>query len=448
MTEALEGQELMFGLDTWSGKTSLELSAPTREGTSRQSSRKSSASQNRKLPMLKCLTGGVNGPTVDATTPTWEDGAWPTAPWTRNIGGPRSGENGLLSWPTSTGSRRGTYSLTLNTGEKPRKNNPSWLSEVLEENAEERYSLSAKACQGILNRAERRGKELPPELKAALEAQAKTEPSVCKETESTELTPQGVTEPDGAGGGSYTLNTIDRPAVLSFQEREGKPGGAKEYSYRMSEPEPCPHSTIKESSKATAHAVDCRNGTEDPDVNGTLQAKESGMSLNLNNVVRVSERSDGGVSCGNPWDSQSERVYHGDGAWHSLNANSGGGQNRDAVLTAIPINTMVGTRDTEEKRTTFGIGEAGEPQFTLSAAHEHAIFAFAQNQRDEVRDLKDIAGSLAAEPGMKQQTFVAGFSFGQSEKARSLGYQVEMSPTLLGGEGGNQKPVCLEVKKE
>lgn len=34
-------------------------------------------------------------------------------------------------------------------------------------------------------------------------------------------------------------------------------------------------------------AVDCRNGTENPDVNGTLQAKEGGgMSLNLNNVVR------------------------------------------------------------------------------------------------------------------------------------------------------------------
>ena len=35
---------------------------------------------------------------------------------------------------------------------------------------------------------------------------------------------------NGAGwrrGGSYTLNTIDRPAVLSFQEREGKPGGGK-----------------------------------------------------------------------------------------------------------------------------------------------------------------------------------------------------------------------------
>ena len=34
-------------------------------------------------------------------------------------------------------------------------------------------------------------------------------------------------------------------------------------------------------------AVDCRNGTENPDTNGTLQAKSTGgQSLNLNNVVR------------------------------------------------------------------------------------------------------------------------------------------------------------------
>ena len=32
--------------------------------------------------------------------------------------------------------------------------------------------------------------------------------------------------------------------------------------------------------------------------------------------------------------------------------------------------------------------------------------AFACNQRDEVRDLHDVAGALQAQPGMKQQTFV------------------------------------------
>ncbi len=35
------------------------------------------------------------------------------------------------------------------------------------------------------------------------------------------------------------------------------------------------------------------------------------------------------------------------------------------------------------------------------------LIAFAQNQRDEVRDLNDVAGALAAEPGIKQQTYLA-----------------------------------------
>jgi DNA (cytosine-5)-methyltransferase 1 len=35
-----------------------------------------------------------------------------------------------------------------------------------------------------------------------------------------------------------------------------------------------------------------------------------------------------------------------------------------------------------------------------------AIVAFCQNQRDEVRDLADVAGALGAEPGAKQQTYV------------------------------------------
>jgi hypothetical protein len=47
------------------------------------------------------------------------------------------------------------------------------LSEVLETGPlPEKYSLSPRACSGILRRAERRGKELPPMLKKALKAVA------------------------------------------------------------------------------------------------------------------------------------------------------------------------------------------------------------------------------------------------------------------------------------
>ena len=61
-----------------------------------------------------------------------------------------------------------TEFLTLNTGEFPSVAVESTLSSILEANAPEKYYLSARACEGILRRAERRGKALPPILKEAL----------------------------------------------------------------------------------------------------------------------------------------------------------------------------------------------------------------------------------------------------------------------------------------
>ena len=46
-----------------------------------------------------------------------------------------------------------------------------------------------------------------------------------------------------------------------------------------------------------------------------------------------------------------------------------------------------------------------------------AVVAFSQNQRDEVRDLKNVSGTLAAEPGTKQQTYVLqGSMIGRADK--------------------------------
>lgn len=106
--------------------------------------------------------------------------------------------------------------------------------------------------------------------------------------------------------------------------------------------------------------------------------------------------------------------------------------------------------------------------------------AFAANQRDEVRDLHDVAGALSAQPGMKQQTFVAGitakgdgdcflsegrhtalssgggmpgqgypcilvagFSAGAGASAGSIGYSENLSPTLKGSASGNCMPSVL-----
>ena len=73
----------------------------------------------------------------------------------------------------------------------------------------------------------------------------------------------------------------------------------------------------------------------------------------------------------------------------------------------------------------------------------NGIMAFAANQRDEVRDLRDVAGALQAQPGMKQQTFVAGFSAGAGASAGGIGYNESVAPTLKGSPGGNCMPSVL-----
>ena len=73
----------------------------------------------------------------------------------------------------------------------------------------------------------------------------------------------------------------------------------------------------------------------------------------------------------------------------------------------------------------------------------NGVIAFAANQRNEVRDLYDIAGALGAQPGMKQQTFIAaGFCPETSASARGIGYQEDCAPTLKSG-GKGAGVLCL-----
>ena len=130
---------------------------------------------------------------------------------------------------------------------------------------------------------------------------------------------------------------------------------------------------------------------------------------------------------------------------------------------------------TGEKAATLGVNCG------MSTGRNGVITAFAANQRDEVRDLHDVAAALAAQPGMKQQTFVAGitakgngdcflseerhtslsggggmpgqgypaiftagFSAGQGSAAGGIGFQTECSPTLKASESGsNMVPSIL-----
>ena len=71
------------------------------------------------------------------------------------------------SWPDRNEPQSGAC-LTLNTSEWPKDGVASSLSQVLEPTADPKYSLSPTACQGILRRAEQRGRMLPRSLRTAL----------------------------------------------------------------------------------------------------------------------------------------------------------------------------------------------------------------------------------------------------------------------------------------
>lgn len=131
-----EGQLSLFDLDTWSGKMSLAHSAVTAAKTSAPSSKKPRG-WSPKMPLFLDL---------------------------------RSGRTQDVSWVTD-GASLGVP-MTLNFGESPNAAVESRLSQILEETPPPKYYLSKAACEGILRRAERKGKQLPQVLHDALTNQA------------------------------------------------------------------------------------------------------------------------------------------------------------------------------------------------------------------------------------------------------------------------------------
>lgn len=68
-------------------------------------------------------------------------------------------------------------SWTLNISDSPSDARGCSLSSILQENVPDTFFLSAKACRGILDRANRRGRTLPETLQKALESVAASSPT-------------------------------------------------------------------------------------------------------------------------------------------------------------------------------------------------------------------------------------------------------------------------------
>ncbi len=128
--------------NTLSGRTSPAHSAATKERTSERSLKKSSKSKTETFLFLDLK---------------------------RENGRPQA-----ALWETATALRGECW--TPNFGASPKEESVSLLSEVLETKVPQKYYLSARACEGILRRAARRGKDLPPILKTILTYQAENLP--------------------------------------------------------------------------------------------------------------------------------------------------------------------------------------------------------------------------------------------------------------------------------
>ena len=154
--------------------------------------------------------------------------------------------------------------------------------------------------------------------------------------------------------------------------------------------------------------------------NGKWYQEDKSFTLNATDRHGVCA----GPDCLTPWDCQSKRIFGTEGKAPTLQGGVGGGVNNPAMLCA---GFKLG--NSEQARS---IGYAEEQAPTLNAecgGNKPAVIAFAQNQREEVRNVGDKAVSLAAEAGMHCQTFVA------------LDMSHDVSGTLRAQEHGHQPAV-------
>lgn len=86
----------------------------------------------------------------------------------------------------------------------------------------------------------------------------------------------------------------------------------------------------------------------------------------------------------------------------------------------------------------LGIGKEGDPSPTLTAGDRHGVMCMTPWDA-QIQHVYDGSGSN------RQAALCAAFKLGNSEQARSIGYQEELSPTLNAECGGNKPAVVAPV---
>lgn len=267
-------------------------------------------------------------------------------------------------------------SWTLNTGVSPREGRVCSLSRILEDSPPRKYYLSRKACLGILRRARERGKPLPPQLEAALKAQAGL---------TVYLTPL----PGGGTVAAFAANQRDEVRDLHD----------------------------------VAGALSAQPGMKQQTFVAGIVSKGNGDCF-LAPERHTSLSSGGGqagqgypciltADCLNPWDTQQTRIFTPEGTAPTLAGADGcGGRNPGGlVINADRDGACLTPWDTQQARITAPDG------------------------------VSPTINSGEAKPG--GLVFAAGFCAGAGPSAGSIGYQEEVSPTLKASASGNMMPSVL-----
>ena len=166
-------------------------------------------------------------------------------------------------------------------------------------------------------------------------------------------------------------------------------------------------------------------------VTGTLRAEEHGHQPLVFEPGAVSRIG------GHAWDDVTG----------ALRADMGDNQ----LSVAIPINTQIATRHNAlGEGTGFGVGENGDPAFTLQAAYSHAVAvenhpADSRIKLDESGTMQTLTGRMGTGGG--NVPLVASFMGGQGSDAGSIAYSEKTSPTLKGQAGGNSVPMVMNERQ-
>lgn len=264
-----------------------------------------------------------------------------------------------------------------------------------------------------------------------------------------------------------TLDTTNNTAVAALDFKV-KPvaflysQGAKARSLGISEISP----TLKtDHNPVVAFASNQHDEVLEPETDGALPAQpgakqqtylcqmaqtgSNGKLVKQDDVMNTLDRTNSTAIAAldfNPTDARLR--YAQDDVSQTLTARAGTGGNQVPLVQVQPLvfNPNAGIN---EKGGGFALSEDVTP--TLKTDHNPAV-AFASNQRDEVREL-EVAGALAAQPGIKQQTYICRAD-GQTNAMTS----VDMAPTLTShakkdppliypaeDSTGEDEPVTLQI---